>query len=254
MKRILRHLLIVLAFAPVLGLAAGPAVKLLSAPVDPSDLTSLQSGARTFVNYCLNCHSASLVRYNQLKSIGLTEQQIRDNLLFTADKVGEQMKIAASVKDQRDWFGANPPDLSVIARSRGADWLYSYMKGFYRDPATVTGWNNTVFPNVGMPHVLWQLQGERVRKETVEKDAKGNDRKDSHGQVLKTVSFEQATPGTMSALDYDKTVADLTNFLVWVAEPHQLQRKRVGYYVLIGLSILILLTYLLKAAYWRDVH
>lgn len=250
----MRRLLVALLFLPMLAWAAGGAVKLVPAPIDPNDVASLQSGARTFVNYCLNCHSASLMRYNQMRSIGLTDEQIRANLLFTAEKVGEPMKIAAPAKDQRDWFGAAPPDLSVIARSRGVDWLYNYMRGFYRDPTTVTGWNNTVFPSVAMPHVLWREQGERVRKEVVEKDAQGNERKDGHGHVLKTVTFEQASPGTMSALEYDKTVLDLVNFLGWMAEPHQMERKRIGYYVLIALSVLMLLSYLLKAAYWKDVH
>ena len=253
-----RKLLIALA-AGVLCLALAPAranegIKLIPVQVDVQDVTSLQSGARTFVNYCLNCHGASLVRYNQLKGIGLTDSQIKDNLLFTAEKVGEPMKIAASNKDQRDWFGVVPPDLSVIARSRGADWLYNYLKGFYRDPERSTGWNNTVFPNVGMPHVLWQLQGERTKKVTVEKDATGKEKKDGHGNPLKVVSYEQVSPGSMSALEYDKTVIDLVNFLVWVGEPHQLDRKRIGYYVLMALGVLMLLSYLLKVAYWKDVH
>lgn len=235
-----------LLLAPALALGAGPAVKLETAHIEPSNAASLQAGARTFVNYCLNCHSASLVRYNQLTRIGLTEAQIKDNLMFTAEKVGEMMKVAAPLSDQRTWFGAAPPDLSVTARSRGVDWLYTYMKGFYRDETTQTGWNNTVFPNVGMPHVLWQLQGTRQGTKVMEKDGHGHEH-----EVLK-VGAPQG--GTMSALEYDRTVTDLVNFMSWMGEPHQLDRKRIGYYVLMALGVLILLSYLLKAAYWKDVH
>jgi ubiquinol-cytochrome c reductase cytochrome c1 subunit len=221
-------------------------VKLETAPIDPANAASLQAGAKTFVNYCLNCHSASLVRYNQLTRIGLSEQQIKDNLLFTGEKVGEMMGVAARAKDQRAWFGAAPPDLSVVARSRGVDWLYTYMKGFYRDPTTATGWNNTAFPNVGMPHVLWQLQGIR--------DGSTETVKDAHGHEHKELKLTAAQGGTQSAQEYDRTVADLVNFLSWMAEPVQFERKRIGYFVLMALGVLMLMTYLLKSAFWKDVH
>ena len=174
--------------AAPLAAAASESVKLdrLPSDVSPHDPVSLQRGAQVYVNYCLGCHSAAYMRYNRLQDLGLTEEQIRDNLIFTGAKIGELMKIAMDPKDSRDWFGTPPPDLTVIARSRsssagsGADWLYSYLRGFYRDPSRPTGWNNTVYPNVGMPHVLWQLQGEQVlrteervlpggKKETVQK-------------------------------------------------------------------------------------
>ena len=155
------------------------------------------------MNYCLNCHSASLMRYNRLEELGLTESQIKDNLLFTGDKVGEMMTVAMTKKDAKEWFGAAPPDLSVIARSRSADWLYTYLRTFYRDPRTATGWNNLVFPNVAMPHVLWTLQGERVLKEEPVKDSAGNEVKDEHGNPRKTVKFETVTPGKLSAVEYD---------------------------------------------------
>lgn len=242
----IKAIVAILALVPALAFGAGPSIKLETAQIQPSNAASLQAGARTFVNYCLNCHSASLVRYNQLTRIGLTESQIKDNLMFTAEKVGEMMKISATVNDQRAWFGAAPPDLSVTARSRGVDWLYTYMKGFYRDETTGTGWNNTVFPNVGMPHVLWQLQGTRQATKVMEKDGHGHER-----EVLKV---GPAQGGTMSALEYDRTITDLVNFMSWMAEPHQLDRKRIGYYVLMALGVLILLSYLLKAAYWKDVH
>jgi len=216
------------------------------APISPTDAASLQAGARTFVNYCLNCHSAGLVRYNQLEKIGISEQEIKDNLLFTGEKVGDMMKVTASANQQRVWFGNAPPDLSLEARARGVDWLYTYLRTFYRDPSTVTGWNNKVFPNVAMPNVLWTLQGIREAKVETVKDEGGEDRKET---VL-----EAAQGGTMSAAEYDRTVADLVNFMEWMAEPHALERRNIGYVVLIGLAVLVLLTYLVKAVFWQDVH
>jgi ubiquinol-cytochrome c reductase cytochrome c1 subunit len=239
--------------APV-ALASEGEVKLESAPIDVRDVASLQAGARTFVNYCLNCHSASLMRYNRLRDLGLSEQQIKDNLMFTADKVGEMMSIGMNKKDAADWFGAAPPDLSVTARSRGADWLYGYLRGFYRDPSSATGWNNTVFDRVAMPHVLWQLQGERILKEEVVKDAAGKEARDGHGNVMKTARFEAVRAGTLSPLEYDTVVRDLVNFMTWMAEPNQVVRKQVGIIVLFGLLILVVLTYLLYREFWKDVH
>ncbi len=160
----MKKLLFALLFAPLAALASGDEFRLDSANIDPHDAISIQRGARTFVNYCLNCHSAASMRYNRLTDLGLTEQQIRDNLLFATEKVGDPMTIGASRKDQKQWFGAEPPDLSVVARSRGTDWLYTYLRTFYRDDARPTGWNNLAFPNVGMPHALWQLQGSQVMK------------------------------------------------------------------------------------------
>jgi ubiquinol-cytochrome c reductase cytochrome c1 subunit len=223
------------------------------APIDVRDTASLQAGARTFVNYCLNCHSASLMRYNRLKDIGLTEQQIKDNLMFTADKIGEMMNVAMTKKDAADWFGP-APDLSLTARSRGSDWLWSYFRGFYRDPASGTGWNNTVFPGVGMPHVLWQLQGERVLIEDVSKDVQGRPAKDSHGNVIKSVRFEAVTRGALSSVEYDIAVRDLVNFMTWMAEPNQTLRKEVGIWVIFVLGILVALSYALYREFWKDVH
>jgi ubiquinol-cytochrome c reductase cytochrome c1 subunit len=221
--------------------------------VDVSDVASLQSGARTFVNYCLGCHGASLVRYNTLMELDLTETQVKDNLQFTGEKIGEYMRTAMPPKAAKEWFGVTPPDLSVIARSRGPDWLYTYLRGFYRDPSTTTGWNNTVFPNVGMPHVLWRLQGVRIRKETpVMRD--GKEVHDEEGDVLKTVTFETVQPGTQNAVEYDRTVRDLVNFLVWIGEPAQTERKQLGVFVLFAMGILIVLSYLLYKEYWKDVH
>jgi ubiquinol-cytochrome c reductase cytochrome c1 subunit len=253
MKRLLGVLIAAVALSSQ-SAAASESIRLDPAPIDTRDVASLQAGARTFVNYCLNCHSASLMRYSRLQDIGLTEQQIKDNLLFSADKVGEMMHVAMSKKDGKDWFGVAPPDLSVIARARGADWLYTYLRGFYRDPSTTTGWNNLAFDRAAMPHVLWSLQGERVRTEVTLKDPSGKDLGDGHGGVRKVVKLETVTTGSMSTLEYDILARDLVNFLVWVAEPNQILRKQVGFWVLLVLGILIMLTWLLKKEYWKDVH
>ena len=229
-------------------LASGGEAPLDRAPINVKDQASLQAGARTFVNYCLNCHAASMTRYNSLRGIGLTEGQIKDNLLFTADKVGEMMNTGMTRKDAKEWFGVAPPDLSVEARARGADWLYSYLRGFYRDPTTPTGWNNTVFPRVGMPHVLWELQGIRVIKE--EPKAEG----ESHGPAAHVVKFETVVPGKLNATEYDVVARDLVNYLVWMGEPNQVARKQIGFWVLCVLGILIVLTWLMKKEFWKDVH
>jgi ubiquinol-cytochrome c reductase cytochrome c1 subunit len=255
MKKILIVPFLMLALAGAAGVSrANETVRLDHAPIDVSDLTSLQAGARTFVNYCLNCHSASLMRYNRLRDLGLTDTQIKDNLLFTAEKVGENMNIAMPKADAKEWFGAAPPDLSVVARSRGADWIYSYLRGFYRDSSRPTGWNNTVFPNVGMPHVLWTLQGQKSRVEEEVKGANGEPLKDGHGNPVHKVKFDAVVPGAQSTLEYDTTVRDLTAFLVWMGEPGQLQRKQVGFIVLMVLGVMLVLTWLLKREFWKDVH
>jgi len=166
MKKFLISLCLVLGVA-MPTFAATDMIPLDKAPNKLNDLSALQNGAKIFVNYCLNCHAASYMRFNRLKDIGLTDKQIKDNLLFTTDKVGDTMKISMDAKQGKDWFGGNPPDLTVIARSRsgpngsGADYLYTYLRTYYRDDTKATGWNNLAFPNVGMPHVLWELQGQR---------------------------------------------------------------------------------------------
>ena len=249
MKKILTALL----FAPVLAFASGATLHLDRAPDRANDKAALQHGAKLFVNYCLNCHSASYMRYNRLADIGLTEAQIRDNLMFTADKVGEPMRIAMQRADAKAWFGAAPPDLTVIARARasefgsGADWLYTYLRTFYRDPGRPTGWNNVVFENVGMPHVLWDLQGEQVAH-FVEKD-------DGHGNKAKHLEkLEVVKPGKMNKEEYDNAVADLVSFLVYIGEPMAETRKKLGVGVLIALGVLFVLAYALKKNYWKDVH
>jgi ubiquinol-cytochrome c reductase cytochrome c1 subunit len=252
--KLLKKLIAALVLAPGLVLAAEATFPLESAPGKTTELASLQNGAKLFVNYCLNCHSASMMRYNRLTQIGLTEEQIRNNLLFTSDKVGDLMTISMSAKDAKQWFGATPPDLSVIARAKasaegsGADWLYTYLRTFYKDDTRATGWNNLVFPNVGMPHVMWELQGIR--------EAKFDDVKDPHDPsktVHKFVGFEQVEPGTMTELQFDHAVGDLVAYLEWMAEPVQNQRKRLGVVVLLFLGGFMVLAWLLNKSYWKDV-
>jgi ubiquinol-cytochrome c reductase cytochrome c1 subunit len=218
------------------------------------DVAALQNGAKLFVNYCLNCHSAAFMRYNRMHEIGLTDAQIKDNLLFAAPKVGDTMKVALDPKHAKEWFGAVPPDLTVIARSRasgsgsGSDYLYTYLRTYYRDDTKATGWNNLAFPSVGMPHVLWELQGQRTAKYVTEKDPH-----DPTKTVHAFAGFEQVTPGTMSGPEYDSAVADLVAFLQWMGEPMAAQRVRIGVGVLMFLALFTLLAWRLNAAYWKDV-
>lgn len=230
----MRAMIFVALLLPLMSVAAEGGYRLDRSPHDPRDLVSLQAGARTYVNYCLGCHSLQFMRYQGLTELGLTEAQIKDNLLFTAEKVGEPMKVALDAKTAKSWFGVAPPDLSVVARSRGADWLYTYLRTFYRDPKTATGWNNAVFENVAMPHALWTLQGERVY-----------DREKRHWREL--------AKGAQSAVEYDTTVRDLVNFLVYVGEPAAADRKAIGIVVLFVLGILFIFAYLLKKEFWKDV-
>ena len=220
---------------------ASSGVHLDKAPTNLSDQQSLQRGAKTFVNYCLSCHSAQAMRYNRLQDIGLTEQQIKDNLIFTGVKVGDTMTNNMSMKDAKEWFGAPPPDLSVIARFRGVDWLYTYLRGFYRDETRPTGWNNVAFDKVGMPHVFYELQGEQVLH--VEK----------HGEH-ETQKLVLAKPGKMTPVEYDGMVADLVNYLDYMGEPAKLLRQKLGIMVLLFLGIFFVVAYYLKKEYWKDIH
>jgi len=242
----MKKLLALLLCVPVVAFAATE-VKLDRAPIDDRDAVSIQRGARTFVNYCLNCHSATSMRYNRLMDLGLTEAQIKDNLMFAAEKVGEPMHVAAKASDQKLWFGKAPPDLSVTARARGADWLYTYLRGFYRDETKATGWNNIAFDSVAMPHVFWELQGVQVLKE-VEEPGGG------HGDKHVTKKLELAGKGTLTKGEYDRFVADLVNYMVFMGEPARSQRAQIGYAVLIALTVLLALVYALKREYWKDVH
>ena len=244
MKRVVKKFLVALLFVPVIAVASEAGYRLDRAPIDPRDLLSLQAGARTFVNYCLNCHGAQFMRYNRLTDLGLTEAQIRDNLVLTDAKVGDTMKVALTVKDGKAMFGAAPPDLSVIGRVRSADWLYTYLRTFYRDVKSPTGWNNAVFPQVAMPHALWSLQGERALEVI--------SRAEHHAPP--EYKWTQLTPGTLNTVQYDTMVRDLVNFLDYMAEPAAQDRKRIGILALFVLLILFIFAYALKKEYWKDVH
>ncbi|WP_353140354.1 cytochrome c1 [Limnohabitans sp.] len=247
---------IILSLALALGVAsgvqaAGDGIAWDKAPNKTNDLAALQNGAKIFVNHCLNCHSAAFMRYNRLQDIGLTEQQIKDNLLFTTEKVGDTMKSNIDPKQAKEWFGATPPDLTLIARSRaghngtGADYLYTYMRTFYPDETKATGWNNLAFPNVGMPHVLWELQGERRPM---------FDSREEHGhQVDVFKGWEQIKPGKMTSLQYDQTIGDLVGYLQWMAEPGQNTRVRIGVWVMLFLVGFMLIAWRLNTAYWKDI-
>ena len=242
--------LILALLMPVLALPvtaqANTDMQLDKAPINPANQASLQRGAKIFVNYCLNCHSAASMRYNRLRDIGLTDEQIKANLMFAAEKVGEPMTVAMNKKEAKLWFGAPPPDLSVIARSRTPDWLYTYLRGFYRDDTRPTGWNNVAFPNVGMPHVLNELQGEQRLLVSETQDAHGN-KVESHKLVLDK-------PGKLSVVEYDATVADLVNYLVFMGEPARTTRMSLGLLVLLFLGLMFIPAYYLKKEYWKDVH
>jgi ubiquinol-cytochrome c reductase cytochrome c1 subunit len=252
--KILKQLLATLVLLPALVLASEGGSPLDRAPDRNQDLSALQNGAKLFVNYCLNCHSASLVRYNRLRDIGLSEDQIRENLLFSADKVGDLMKVNMPEKDAKAWFGAAPPDLSVIVRAKasgqgsGADYVYTYLRSYYKDESRATGWNNLVYPNVAMPHVLWELQGIRKAKFVDEKDPH-----DESKSVHKFVGFEQIKPGKLSAVEYDSQMADLVGFMDWMAEPVKNKRHQLGVWVLLFLALLVLLTWRLNESYWKEV-
>jgi ubiquinol-cytochrome c reductase cytochrome c1 subunit len=253
MKKLILILIAALGIATGAQASGGDTVAWDKAPNNLNDLPSLQNGAKLFVNYCLSCHSAAFMRYNRLRDIGLTDQQIKDNMLFATDKVGDTMKAAINPKQASEWFGANPPDLTLVARSRsghggtGADYLYTYLRSYYRDPTKPTGWNNLVFPNVGMPHVLWEMQGEREPVfNTVQEH--GKDTKVFAGQ------WKQVTPGTMTPLQYNEAVGDLVGYMQWMAEPAQNSRVRIGVWVLLFLGVFTVIAWRLNAAFWKEVH
>jgi ubiquinol-cytochrome c reductase cytochrome c1 subunit len=249
-----------------------------------SDQAALQNGAKLFVNYCLNCHGASAMRYNRLVDIGLTEDQIKRHLLFTADKVGEPMKVALRAVDAKEWFGALPPDLSLITRARssqagtGSDWLYTYLRAYYRDADRPSGWNNALFENVGMPHVLWELQGQRsLRIDDIQKQ---KDEKTGAASMAKTVTnvdvngrrssteekivdgvppagkiyrFSPAEGGILTPMRYDDAVADLVAFITYMSDPTAATRTRLGAWVLLFLAVFTVFAWNLNRVYWKDV-
>lgn len=270
-----------LSLTCTVALAAGGDYPLDTAPNRLNDNVALQNGAKLFVNYCLNCHSAKSMRYNKLRDIGLTDAQIKESLLFTGEKVGDVMTIAMTAEDGKAWFGAPAPDLSVIARAKsinagppGGDYIYTYLRTYYRDTSKPTGWNNLAFPNAGMPHVLWELQGPREMTKTVVQpaepdggsgwervttvyDAEGywetsvEPLADYTGSASETHKFKALDPAR--AAQYENQAGDIAAFLTWMAEPAQLKRKQIGVWVLIFLGLFFVVAWRLNASYWKHI-
>lgn len=217
------------------AMAAAGGIHLDSVEIDITDQASLQRGAKTFVNYCLSCHQASFMRYNRMaKDIGLTDDQVKENLMFASDKIGETMTIAMRAEDAKKWFGVVPPDLSVIARARGTDWLYTYFRTFYLDETKIMGTNNLAFKDVGMPHIFWQQQGY------LSQDAEGH--------------LATSTSGTSSSYEFNQMIGDLVNFLAYISEPSKLERMALAKWVLLYLVLFFLVAYPMKKAFWKDIH
>lgn len=278
-KKILGALALALSLGSVAHAAGGGAID--SAPNRINDLPALQNGAKLFVNYCLNCHSANAMRYNKLTDIGLTEEEIKKNLLFTTDRIGDTMSIAMTPADSNKWFGTTPPDLSVIARAKsvnlgptGTDYVYTYLRTFYRDAGRPTGWDNAVFPSVGMPHAMWELQGpvtvqrtkigladidgaEQWVRTITDIDQFGFHTANSEvlpnytGDDSDTVVITPVNPERQAQFDSD--VADLSNFLAWMAEPVQTLRKQIGVGVMLFLFLFFFVAWRLNKEYWKDI-
>ena len=248
MRRICSILL--MALLPIAGFASGGSnVALMSANVNLEDSASLQRGARLFVNYCLSCHGAKYMRYNRMaEDLGLSDQQLHDNLMFASEKSGDTMTVAMQPAQAQKWFGKAPPDLSVITRSRGPDWVYTFLLSFYQDsnPERLFGVNNVVFEATAMPAVLASLQGVQVLVEEEVTDGHGGH------ETHKTLQLKE--PGSMNPAEYKRAVRDLVSFLTYVGEPAKLVRYEIGTWVLLFLVVLFFITYSLKKEYWRDVH
>jgi ubiquinol-cytochrome c reductase cytochrome c1 subunit len=242
-----------LAFGVVAGASAAKSdFPMDQAPDLSNDLAALQSGARMFMNYCIGCHSASFKRYNRLTEIGLTERQIRENLMFTTDRIGDTILSNFNASQAKEWLGKNPPDLTLMAYSRskhfskGTDYLYSLLRNYYRDPNIGHGWNNLSSPAIAMPNPLWELQGERRPIMETVTNARGEE-----SQVFR--GWEQVKPGTMTTAEYDRAVAELVAFMAWMSDPVRDQRVRMGVWVMIFLGIFTLLAWRLNASYWKHI-
>ena len=250
MKRILSSLTLVLAGLSFAGIAPANEAELKNFRPDYGNIASMQRGARDFMAYCSGCHSMKYLRYSRMaEDLKIPEDLLKTNLMFGTDKVGETIKVAMPAASA-DWFGRQPPDLSLEARARGADWIYTYLQSFYLDDKRPLGVNNTVLPGASMPHVLWELQGWQKKVEHKE----GEEGKAAAAEGEHSAAFEQVTQGTLSPEEYREFVADLTNFMDYAAEPGKRDRIHTGFKVLLFLFLLLILTYLLKKEFWKDVH
>lgn len=257
-------LLMILAFSTLsqVSLAASSNYVVDEAPLNLNDKVALQNGAKLFVNYCLSCHSASYARYNRVaEDLEIPLDLLKENLMFTTEKTGDLMQTTMPVEDAKRWFGVAPPDLTLVSRVRKPNWVYTYLRAFYLDESSPSGWNNSLFENVAMPHAMYELQG--VQRLVGKVDTHAADHgdahasEDTHGVDHTTVGdakFELVHEGKMSPAEFDKAMADLTAFLVYLAEPAVLKRQTIGVYTLAFLLILMGLCYLLKKEFWRDVH
>ena len=253
MKKIIILLMAAVMSMPMVAVAASGGAPLLTAPIDINDKESLRRGAKAFADYCYSCHAASFMRFNRIaKDLEMSEDEVREMMIHTRGKkgdptkIGELMKVSMTEDYAKNAFGTAVPDLSLTARARGADWVYTYLRSFYVDPYRPTGFNNAVFPDVGMPHVLWSLQG--LQEPVYKKVMHGN------VEVEELDGFEQIQAGTLSRVEYDMFLGDLTNFMVYLAEPVQVERRSLGWKVLLFLIVLFGFAYALKKEYWKDVH
>lgn len=258
MKKLITLFMVAVMVMPMMANASGHG-KLYKAPIDINDMDSLRRGAKHFADYCFSCHAASFMRFNRIaKDLDMSEDDVRNLMIHTREasedpsekgkptKIGDLMKVSMTKAYAKKAFGTAVPDLSLAARARGADWIYSYLRSFYEDPSRPTGFNNTVFPGVGMPHVLWSLQG--IQKPVYEKVEHG----EHESEVI--TGFEMVQPGKLSRVEYDMFIGDLTNFMVYLAEPAQLERRSLGWKVLLFLAVFFVFAYALKKEYWKDVH
>jgi len=239
--------------------AGGHGAVLDTVHANVSDKKSLQNGAKLFANYCLSCHSAQYSRYNRVaRDLDIPLSVLKENMMFTSEKAGDLMKATMTKADAKKWFGVAPPDLTLVSRVRGPNWVYTYLRGFYKDESTASGWNNSLYENVAMPHAMYELQG--VQKLVGKVDpaelhgAATHDEHASSHQIVGDAKFEIVKPGTLSPAEFDAAMTDLTAFLIYLAEPAQLQRHKIGIFSLLFVIILMGLCYLLKKEYWRDVH
>jgi ubiquinol-cytochrome c reductase cytochrome c1 subunit len=227
--------------------AAGGGVELQKADIDPGQIPSLQRGARNFINYCSGCHSAQYVRFNTIgKYLELSEEQLVDNLMFNAENTFETIQASMPAQDAERWYGVAPPDMSLMARSKGADYIYTFLKSFYLQEDSPTGVDNMAMPATSMPHVLWELQGYQ--------NAVFSEHTEDGVTSTHFEGFEQATTGALAADDYDEFVRDTVNFLAYMAEPIRAERRKIGTWVIMYLLVFLIIAYMLKKQIWKDVH